>query len=59
MILLMTRIASYRIILGTLLGMFVMSSIFNQIDSDNPMFSIPFYWHLVIGSFAFGLVFMA
>ena len=49
MILLMTRIASYRIILGTLLGMFVMSSIFNQIDSDNPMFSIPFllascYW---------------
>ena len=59
MILLMTRIASYRIILGTLLGMFVMSSIFNQIDSDNPMFSIPFYWHLVIGSFAFGLIFMA
>ena len=59
MILLITRIASYRIILGTLLGMFVMSSIFNQIDSDNPMFSIPFYWHLVIGSFAFGLVFMA
>ena len=59
MILLMTRIASYRIILGTLLGMFVMSTIFNQIDSDNPMFSIPFYWHLVIGSFAFGLVFMA
>ena len=59
MILLMTRIASYRIILGTFLGMFVMSTIFNQIDSDNPMFSIPFYWHLVIGSFAFGLVFMA
>ena len=23
------------------------------------MFNVPFYWHLVIGSFAFGLVFMA
>ena len=59
-ILLMTRIASYRIMLGTLLGMFVTSSLFNIIGSDtNPMFNVPFYWHLVIGSFAFGLVFMA
>ena len=60
LILLMTRIASYRIMLGTLLGMFVTSSLFNIIGSDtNPMFNVPFYWHLVIGSFAFGLVFMA
>ena len=59
-ILLMTRIASYRIMLGTLLGMFLTSSLFNIIGSDtNPMFNVPFYWHLVIGSFAFGLVFMA
>ena len=58
--LLMTRIASYRIMLGTLLGMFVTSSLFNIIGSEtNPMFNVPFYWHLVIGSFAFGLVFMA
>ncbi|MBK85588.1 MAG: NADH:ubiquinone reductase (Na(+)-transporting) subunit B [Flavobacteriaceae bacterium] len=59
-ILLMTRIASYRIMLGTLLGMAVTSSLFNIIGSEtNPMFNVPFYWHLVIGSFAFGLVFMA
>ena len=59
-ILLMTRIASYRIMLGTLLGMFLTSSLFNIIGSEtNPMFNVPFYWHLVIGSFAFGLVFMA
>ena len=59
-ILLMTRIASYRIMLGTLLGMFITSSLFNIIGSEtNPMFNVPFYWHLVIGSFAFGLVFMA
>ncbi len=59
-ILLMTRVASYRIILGTLIGMIFMTSILNIVGSDtNPMFNVPWYWHLVIGSFAFGLVFMA
>jgi len=59
-ILLATGVASYRIILGTFLGMIVMSSILNIAGSDtNPMFQVPWHWHLVIGSFAFGLVFMA
>ena len=32
----------------------------NFIGSDtNPMFSVPWWWHLTIGSFAFGLIFMA
>ena len=59
-ILLLTKVASYRIILGTLTGMIIMSSLLNFIGSDtNPMFLVPWYWHLVVGSFAFGLVFMA
>ena len=59
-VLLYTKVASYRIILGTLVGMILMSSILNLVGSEtNPMFNIPWYWHLVIGSFAFGLVFMA
>tara|TARA_B100001027_G_scaffold164323_1_gene116558 strand:+ start:1176 stop:2411 length:1236 start_codon:yes stop_codon:yes gene_type:complete len=59
-ILLGTGVASYRIIIGTILGMIVMSSILNIVGSDtNPMFYVPWYWHFVIGSFAFGLVFMA
>ncbi|MDA9130558.1 NADH:ubiquinone reductase (Na(+)-transporting) subunit B [Gammaproteobacteria bacterium] len=59
-ILLVTRVASYRIILGTILGMMLMSSILNLVGSDtNPMFQVPWYWHFVIGSFAFGMVFMA
>ena len=57
--LLLTRIANYRLILGCLAGMIVFSSFLNWIGSDtNPMFSMPWYWHLVIGSYAFGLVFM-
>ena len=59
-ILLASGVASYRIILGTFIGMIVMSSILNIVGSDtNPMFQVPWYWHFVIGSFAFGLVFMA
>ena len=58
-ILLVSGIASWRIMLGTFLGMFILSTLFNIIGSDsNPMFNLPFYWHLVIGGFMFGLVFM-
>ena len=57
--LLATRIANYRMIVGCLVGMIVFSSFLNWVGSDtNPMFSMPWYWHLVIGSYAFGLVFM-
>ena len=55
-----TRIASWRIMLGVVLGLFGMTAIFNLVGSDtNPMFAVPWHWHLVVGSAAFGLVFMA
>jgi len=58
--LLLMRIASWRIMLGAFLGMVGMSLLLNVIGSDtNPMFALPFWWHLVIGGFAFGMVFMA
>ncbi|CUJ97539.1 Na(+)-translocating NADH-quinone reductase subunit B [Ruegeria denitrificans] len=57
--LLVTRIANYRLIVGCLGGMIVFSLLLNLIGSDtNPMFSMPWYWHLVVGGYAFGLVFM-
>ncbi|MFW2422113.1 MAG: NADH:ubiquinone reductase (Na(+)-transporting) subunit B [Porticoccaceae bacterium] len=58
-VLLITRIASWRIILGTLVGSAVLSMLFNSLESTNPMFALPFYWHWVIGGFAFGAIFMA
>ena len=59
-VLLWTKIASWRIMLGCLLGMVATSALFNLIGSEsNPMFAMPWYWHLVIGGFAFGMVFMA
>ena len=59
-LLLLTRIASWRIILGVFLGMFALSSLFNLIGSDtNPMFAMTWEWHMVLGGFAFGMIFMA
>lgn len=59
-VLLATRIASLRIVLGVFFGMVAMSTLLNMVGSDtNPMFSLPFYWHFVIGGFAFGMIFMA
>lgn len=58
--LLYTRIASYRIMAGVFLGMVATSLLFNVIGSDtNPMFAFPWYWHLTVGGFAFGMVYMA
>jgi len=58
--LLYTKIASYRIMAGVLGGMIATSVLFNIIGSDtNPMFAMPFYWHLTLGGFAFGMVYMA
>ena len=55
-----TKIASWRIIFGTMIGMMAMSTFLNFVGSEtNPMFSVPWYWHLTIGGFAFGMIFMA
>ena len=59
LILIATRIASWRVMAGVMAGMIVSVLLFNAIDSDNPMFSMPFWWQLVLGGFAFGTVFMA
>ncbi|MFW2589365.1 NADH:ubiquinone reductase (Na(+)-transporting) subunit B [Sagittula sp. SSi028] len=57
--LLATRIANYRMVVGCLAGMIAFSTLLNWIGSDtNPAFALPWYWHLVIGGYAFGLVFM-
>ena len=58
--LLIMRIASWQIVAGVLVGMVATSSLLNLIGSDtNAMFATPWYWHLVIGGFAFGMMFMA
>ncbi len=60
LLLLATRVASWRIILGVFLGIVAFSALLNAIGSENNLaFAMPWYWHLVTGGFAFGMVFMA
>ena len=55
-----TGIGSWRIMLSMTLSTLVLAWLFNMIGSDtNPLFALPPHWHLVIGGFAFGTVFMA
>ncbi len=59
-IILFGRVASWRIVAGVMIGMIATATLFNVIGSDtNPMFAMPWYWHLVLGGFAFGMMFMA
>jgi Na+-transporting NADH:ubiquinone oxidoreductase subunit B len=59
-VLLIMGIASWRIVAGVMLGMIVTSMIFNAVGSEtNPMFAMDWTWHLVLGGFAFGMIFMA
>ena len=59
-VLLTMGIASWRIVLGVFLGMVATTLLFNGIGSEtNPMMALPWYWHLVLGGFAFGMIFMA
>jgi Na+-transporting NADH:ubiquinone oxidoreductase subunit B len=59
-LLLVTKIASWRTMAGVVLGTVAMALVFNAIGSaTNPWFGVPFWWHMVLGGWAFGTVFMA
>ena len=57
-ILLWTGIASWRIMLSVFAGGYLTGLLFNLIGA-NAYMDIPAYYHLIIGGFAFGAVFMA
>jgi len=60
-ILIATGIGSWKIMTGVVIGGLALSSLFYATSgsSTNPMFQMPPWWHLVVGGFAFGTVFMA
>lgn len=57
-ILLITGIASWRVMLSVFGGGYAMGLIFNLIGA-NAYMDMPAYYHLLLGGFAFGAVFMA
>ncbi len=60
LLLLVTGIASWRVMLAMLIGGAACATLFwLNADGLHPLREIPPHWHLVLGGFAFGLVFMA
>lgn len=58
--LVITQIASWRIMLGVTLGTALTAFLLNAVGSNtNPMMSLPAHWHFVVGGWAFGTAFMA
>jgi Na+-transporting NADH:ubiquinone oxidoreductase subunit B len=55
-----TKVGSWRIMVGAVLGTVAMALLFNAIGSStNPWYAVPFWWHMVLGGWAFGVAFMA
>ena len=57
-LLLLTGIASWRIMFSVILGGGLMGLLFNAIGANSYM-QLPFYYHYLLGGFMFGAVFMA
>ena len=58
-VLIYTGIASWRIIAGVFAGLIIPALLAGLGESTNPMMAMPWHWHIVLGGFAFGAVFMA
>ena len=59
-LLLFTGVGSWRIMLSGVIGAVAMGFLLNTFATDSNVYmSLPFYEHLLLGGFAFGIVFMA
>lgn len=57
--LMITGVASSRIIFSGIAGAAVMGALFNVLPLNDSFAQLPFYYHIVMGGFLFGIVFMA
>ena len=58
-VLIYSGIASWRVMVGVFAGLIIPALLFTSGDSANPMMSMPWHWHIALGGFAFGAIFMA
>ncbi|NLR90704.1 MULTISPECIES: NADH:ubiquinone reductase (Na(+)-transporting) subunit B [Flammeovirga] len=60
LVLIWTRVADYRIIVSGILGALAMGVLLNVLAPEGATYlQMPAYYHLIVGGFAFGIVFMA
>ncbi len=59
-LLIATGVGSWRTMAGVVVGTVLLSALLNQAGSEtNPMFGVPFWWHMVLGGWGLGTVYMA
>lgn len=59
LLLLITRVASWKVMFSVFAGGILMGLVFNQFGPESASANLPWYYHLTLGGFAFGAVFMA
>jgi len=59
-LLVLTGVGSWRIMVSVTAGTIAMTLLLNSVGSaTNPFFDVPFWWHILLGGWAFGTAFMA
>jgi Na+-transporting NADH:ubiquinone oxidoreductase subunit B len=58
-LLLSRGLIAWRLLVAQVLGLFVFAGIFSWLGAGSGAASMPAHWHLLLGSFAFGAVFLA
>lgn len=59
-VLLITGVASGRVVAGVVIGTMLTTVLLNSVGSQtNSLMAVPWHWHMVLGGWAFGMVFMA
>jgi Na+-transporting NADH:ubiquinone oxidoreductase subunit B len=57
-LLLLTRVIAWRLLAAQIIGLFVIATLVNWTGAESGVGAMPAYWHLLLGSFAFGAVFL-
>ena len=59
-VLILSRVGSWRIMASLAAGSYLTTLLLNSAGSEtNLLFNVPFHWHVVLGGWAFGMVYMA
>ena len=58
-LLLVTRVISWRLLLAQVIGLLLVAGLLDSLGSGADAVAQPAWWHLLLGGFAFGAVFLA
>ncbi|MCP4470179.1 MAG: hypothetical protein GY815_05750 [Gammaproteobacteria bacterium] len=57
-LLLLTRVIAWRLLVAQIIGLIAIATLVDWMGAETGIGAMPAYWHLLLGSFAFGAVFL-